>query len=165
MNITLKLYKSELMYDLQNDTHIIAQGRFNQGEAAKASYGLQADNDADRAKVIRTMQLAANEVKNIISSFLQNSSSTTSNNAQLNIADDDDAIVYVLEVSSRFNQSFTEALTTHCHRYIVNRMLCDWFVATKPELAKNYADFAELAKKDIQSSFIKLPPVAPTHSS
>ena len=161
MNITVKLYKSEMMFAVKNDTHIIAQGLFNNDVKAKASFGVQVDNDADVKKMMRSMQSGAQEVKNIISNFIQTTSASTANNAQLTMSNDNDAITLTLSVSDRFNTAFLEPLTIHCHNYIVNRMLRDWFLATRKELAADYAALMEQASQNIQSSFFKLPPTAP----
>lgn len=166
MNITVKLYKSELIYDVQNDGHIIAQAKINKGTATKEAFGLQADNAADTKKLLRSMQTNVQEVKNRISYFLQNSvSSQVADNAQLSMTDANDAIELTLIVSDRFNPSFIEPLTMHCHNFVLNRMLRDWFLATSPELAQNYDKLAEAASINIQNSFVKLPPVAPEHNS
>lgn len=165
MNVTLTLYKSELLFSVKNDTHIIAQGLFNNDASAKASFGVQVDNDADVKKMMRSMQSGAQEVKNIISYFIQNTSSSAANNAQLTMSNDDDAITLTLSLSDRFNTAFVEPLTLHCHNYIVNRMLRDWFLATRKELAADYNTLMQEAANNIQSSFFKLPPTAPVHSS
>ncbi len=164
-SVSLTLYKSELLYAVKNDTHIIAQGLFNNDVNPKAAYGIQVDNNPDIKKMMQSMQSGAQEVKTIIACFMATSSDTGASNAQLEMSDDDDAIVLDLNVSPRFNQAFIEPLTMHCHNYIVNRMLRDWFLATKREWAADYSTLMNEAKTNIQNSFFKVAPIAPDHSS
>ena len=162
-SISLTLYKSELLYAVKNDTHIIAQGLFNNDMNPKAAYGIQVDNDPDTKKMMQSMQSGAQEVKTIIACFMANSYDSGGTNSRLEMSDDNDAIVLDLLVSPRFNQAFVEPLTMHCHNYIVNRMLRDWFLATKREWAADYSALMNEAKSNIQNSFFKVAPTAPEH--
>lgn len=162
--ITITLYKSELLYAVENDTHLLAQGIFNNDATAKASFGIQADSAAAKVKLLQSMQVGAQEVKNIISYFIQDTSNLSGNNTTLTMSNANDAITLTLSVSDRFNTAFTESLTMHCHNYIVNRMLRDWCLLSRKELAGDYQQLMAVAAQNIQSSFFKVAPTAPVHT-
>ena len=162
MDIQVKLYKSEIMYDVQNDTHIISQAKAGQGATPEAAYGLQADGEESSAsKLLRSMQTAIEFVKQRISHFLKETSNTEADN--IGMTTDTDMITIELSVSDRFNKAFVPTITGLMHKFVVNTMLFDWFNASEPTLAEKYHAIADESIVGMQRSFVKLPPVKPVH--
>ncbi len=161
MNILINLSKSELMYDVMNDTHLVGQAKASQGATPEASYNLQADEAAHESKLLRSMQLAIEAIKQGISQFLNDVTATSANNILMTTAED--LITITLNVSPRFNRALLPTMTGLAHRYVVNTMLFDWFVANEPTMAPKYGEIAKECMAGIQKSFIKLPPTRPIH--
>lgn len=156
--LTIKISKKELLWDIYNDSHIIAQGLFSSGTSSQSAYNIQADEeDVNKNKLLRSIQIALGTLKPHLSYFLSGENLITDDNE---LADDTD-ITISLSVSSRFNTGMTEAITTLCHKYLMNMTLFDWFTATKPDIAKTYQVIADIAIDDLQKVFVKKAPTRP----
>jgi hypothetical protein len=162
MDIEINLHKSEMMYDVQNDTHIISQAKAGQGATPEAAYGLQADGEESHAsKLLRSMQTAIESAKHRILHFLKDTADVEANNIIMD--SDTDLITITLSVSDRFNKAFVPTIAGMMHRYVVNMMLFDWFNSSEQSLAEKYRVIAEEAAIGMQRSFTKLPPTKPIH--
>lgn len=158
-NITLKISKKEILWDIYNDSHIIAQGLFVNGASSEAAYHIQADEeDVNKNKLLRSIQLAIGSLKPHLVVFLSDSSSTISDD---NTLKSDEDVTLTLSVSNRFNTSMTGAITALCHKYIMNQVLFDWFSATKKDIAANYLSLANDAIQEMKGLFVKKAPTRP----
>lgn len=154
--ITLTISKKEILWDIYNDSHIIAQGLFVNGTTSEAAYNIQADEeDVNKNKLLRSIQLAVGSLKPHLVMFLSDSATTITDNNNLS---DDNSITLTLSVSSRFNTAMTPAISTLCHKYIMNQTLFDWFNATKKDIAADYLTLAQTAINEIKGLFAKKAP-------
>lgn len=165
MELKIKLLKSEIMYDVMNETHIAGKSRFN-GENNEFVYNMQAaEDDSHINKLLRSMETNLEELKTQLSYFLKNGTSVASDNIQSTIKDDDDAFELILEVTERFNKAYTQTISLLAHKFIVNKMIFEWYNTTKPDEAKTFFELAGENLKQIRASFFKMPPQRPTHKT
>lgn len=157
--------KSEILYDVMNETHIKAQGKFARGDKSIVAYVLQAsDDDSDINKLVRSLQNAMSSLKTHLSHVLvTDGDESSADNILMENGTEQDDIILKLNVSSRFNKAYTSTIINNAHRYIVNTCIADWFVARDSENAnaKDYFALASNAINDVQASFVKLPPARP----
>ena len=163
MELKIKLLKSEIMYDVMNETHIAGKSRFN-GENNEFVYNMQAaEDDSHTNKLLRSMETNLEELKTQLSYFLKNGTDVASDNIQSAIKDDDDAFELILEVTERFNKAYTQTISLLAHKFIVNKMIFEWYNTTKPDEAKTFFELAGENLKQIRASFFKMPPIRPVH--
>lgn len=165
MELKIGLLKSEIMYDVMNETHIAGKSRFN-GENNEQIYNMQAaEDDSHTNKLLRSMETNLEELKTQLSYFLKNGTSVVSDNIQSSIKDDDDAFELILDVTTRFNKAYTQTISSLSHKFIVNKMTFEWYNTTKPDEAKVFYDLAMTNLKQIKASFFKMPPTRPIHKA
>lgn len=161
MEIIINLYKSEIIHEVMNDTYLHGKSRTDLDK--EKVYNIQAaDEDSHTSKLLRSMQTGIEEVKSVLSSILKESS-VTANNIEQALGGDNDTVTLTLNVSSRFNKAYTSALASASHKYIVNKMLFDWYSTVNPDSAKMYFDLTGTNLNQIKSCFVKLPPKRPLH--
>ena len=133
---TITLYVSEMLYEVQNNSFLTGKSR-KAGENHEQVANIQAsDDDEDKNKILRSIQVAASELRNVMSEYLTGTS-TTDNNILL---DDSKTktIVYTLSMPSNYNQATVEAITQASHDYIVNRAVSAWLLITDKSDAQDY---------------------------
>lgn len=165
--IKLILIKSEIIYDVMNECHIVSKNR-STGQNAEQVYNIQADTseDSHKNKLLRSLAENVQELKTNLYSFLSagTSSAQQVNNIQDTESGDDSNYVITLNVSKRFNDAYNQSLVELCHKWLKQRMLYDWYEAAKPDEAKRYFDLAQLTMVAIRNSFYLMPPTRPTHT-
>ncbi|MEG2151416.1 MAG: hypothetical protein RRY36_09380 [Bacteroidaceae bacterium] len=163
MELTINLYKSEIMHEVQNETYLAGKSRFN-GTNNDQIYNMQAsDEEAHNNKLLRSMQANIESLKTNLSYYLKDSTGMIANNIQSTIVGDDDKVVLSLEVTERFNKSYTQTIAELAHKYIANMMIFEWYNATSPGEAKTFFELASNNIKEIKASFFKQPPKRPIH--
>ena len=60
-----------------------------------------------------------------------------------------------LKMPSNFNQAVLDSIAVACHRFLVNTAICDWFMITNPNEAKNYSELAVIALQSIREAVNK----------
>lgn len=71
----------------------------------------------------------------------------------------------ILDVTTRFNKAYTQTISSLSHKFIVNKMIFEWYNTTKPDEAKVFFELAMGNLKQIKASFFKMPPVRPVHKA
>ena len=149
--ITITLYMSELVYDVQNKTYLTGRSR-KSGNNDEEVANMQAnDDDEDANQVIRSIQSAYGTLKTKLSEWIDSENSTATNEQ----IDPTKNIVIVRSMPSNYNQATLEAITNACHSYIVNTATGDWFQITNKDDAKDYFDKATNDLADIREAVNK----------
>ena len=141
--ITITLYMSELIYDVQNKTWLTGRSR-KSGDNHEAVADMQA-GDEDSDQIMRSIGNAYATLKNQLSEYLSEDK-TTANNILLI---DTSNLSIALNMPSNYNEVTRETITADAHQYLVNSAIGDWFTITNKEDAKNYFDLAGIALKEI----------------
>lgn len=158
MDITINLKKSELIFDVMNETYIVAHAQFARDGKSREAYSVQATED-EKNKLLRSMQGGFASLKAHLAYYLKANDETTADNILM--SDDQDEIILTLTVSERFNKAYTQTIAENVHKYICNKMLFDWFAAVQPERAAAYNEISKMCLIEIDASFVKVAPVRP----
>lgn len=138
--ITLTLYVSELVYDIQNKTYLTGRSR-KTGSNHEEVANMQANDDDENAdQVMRSIQNAFGTLKTKLAEWL-NDDGTTSSDELMSITDKS-TLEVVLNMPSNYNSSTRDAISAALHQYIVNTAIGDWFTITDKADASDYFTLA-----------------------
>jgi len=107
----------------------------------------------------RDMYAAIEEVKTLITDYLNNIGCDTASNVQSETVGDN--VVMQIEVSSRFNKSMSAPLARTISKYIEDYTLALWWSSINVDLMKIYQEHEARDIIAIQRCFNKVPPIQP----
>lgn len=143
--ITITLYKSELLYDVENKTYLTGQSRYDGSNHEQVAHMQANEDEENRNQILRSIGNAFGTMKTKLSEYMTSSQEEDSN---LQI-DDEGSFTITLLMPSNYNQATVEALTAALHQYIVNMTIYDWFTITNKQDA---ADYGTLAAANIEQA-------------
>ena len=166
--ITITLYKSELMYDVQNKTYLTGQSRRTGGNHEEVA-NMQANDDEENAnQILRSLGNAFATLKTKLSEYLEESGTTTNDIQMAGTGD----ITVSLKVPSNFNKATNDTISAALHQYLVNTAIGDWFTITNKNDASDYIAQAAANLEQIREAVNKRvrptrtnPTSAPTNST
>lgn len=142
--ITITLYKSEIIYEIQNKAFLTGLSRLTNDNAPTVATMQVNDQEADMNQIMRSIGNAYAILKTKLSPYMaeiaekdidieiSNKLSTVDGNYTLKLV-----------MPDNYNHLFTDAATQSLHNYIVNYALADWFLLTNANQAAIYFDRAE----------------------
>jgi hypothetical protein len=139
-NITVTLYMSELVYDVQNKTYLTGRSRDTGQNFAEVSHMQAGDDEADENQIVRSIGNAFAKLKGKLGEYVAVSSSAGTNE-QLS---KEKNLVLSLELSGNYNEASTEQLGMALHQYVVNTAIGDWFALTNKADAADYMALAQV---------------------
>lgn len=151
--ITVKLKVPDLVYDVQNKTHLTGKARESEGTKnfeAAANMKASDDEDADY-QVRRSLTTAYATVKSELGEFLNENDTESTNLLNKEIdpkIEENGELTLSFLMPSNFSNSSVGALGANIHSYMVNLALLDWFTITNKQDA---ADYAAKATADLES--------------
>lgn len=160
-NITITLEIKEIVYNLENKTHIVGRSidATNGDQYAQAS-NVQADADADDAdssasyQIKRSICSAISEAKVELAEYL-NEERTTADNKISGVVDRLGQVVLNLDMPSNYNEAATDSLGYGLNEYVTNRAIFDWFSMTNPQGAELYNKMAIAAMETTRRAMMK----------
>lgn len=158
-SITITLYMSELIYDVQNKTYLTGRSRDN-GNNHEEVANMQANDDDENAnQVLRSLGNAFGTLKTKLSEYLVEAG-TTANDALISSSTN---LTVALTMPSNFNQATNDTITTALHQYMVNMAVADWFIITNKADATDYVNKAVANLQQVRESINKR--VRPTRTT
>ena len=149
--ITITLYKSELVYDVQNKTYLTGRSRQKDGNHEDVA-NMQANDDEENAnQILRSLGNAFATLKTKLSEYLEEDG-TSANDIQM---DNTENIVIALKVPSNFNPATNDTISAALHQYIVNTAIGDWFTITNKPDAADYIKQAVINLEQIREAVNK----------
>lgn len=137
-NVTITLYMSELIYDVENKTFLTGKARDN-GTNFEESADMRANDDAEnRNQVMRSIGNAFATLKSKLGEYLV-IAGTTANNVQLS---DQSNLVVALSMPGNYNTSANDSVTASMHQYIVNLAIAEWFTIFDKDDSADYLTMA-----------------------
>lgn len=141
--VTITLYMSELIYDVQNKTYL--KGRSKTDASPDSVAQMQANDDEENLnQLLRSIGNAYGSLKNKLSEHIEESTTTGNDVLQAN-----ENIVVTMKMPSNFNQAAVSVISTGLHKYIVNTAIADWFDLTSPNDAKRHNDIASESMAEV----------------
>lgn len=136
--ITITLYMSELVYDVQNKTYLTGRSRSN-GDNFEQVANMQADDEEESSKqILRSIGNAYGSLMAKLSEYVVSEKTTATNL----ITDQEANLTIALQMPGSYNKAANEAVVAAVHQYIVNTAIADWFVITNKSDAADYANLA-----------------------
>lgn len=136
--ITITLYMSELVFDVQNKTYLTGRSRTN-GENFEQVANMQADDEEENSKqILRSIGNAYGSLMAKLSEYVVSDKTTATNL----ITDQEANLTIALQMPGSYNKAANEAVVAAVHQYIVNTAIADWFVITNKSDAVEYANLA-----------------------
>lgn len=157
--ISITLYMSELIYDVQNKTYLTGRSR-NTGDNHEHVANMQANEDEENQnQVVRSIGNAYANLKTKLSEYIEDSGSTA-NNILLSASDN---LQINLVMPSNFNPTTNDTIGAALHQYIVNSAIGEWFTITNKADAADYLTLAAANLAEIREAINKR--VRPTRSN
>lgn len=149
--ITITLYMSELIYDIQNKTYITGRSRQN-GNNFEEVANMQANDDEENLnQITRSIQNAYSLAKIKLSEYIEESGTTGSNE----LASSEENITVSLKMPGNYNESTVESISSAVHQFIVNTAVGEWFSMTNKADAADYFNLAAGCITDIREAINK----------
>lgn len=157
--ISITLYMSELIYDVQNKTYLTGRSR-NTGDNHEQVANMQANEDEENQnQIVRSIGNAYANLKTKLSEYIEDSGSTA-NNILLSASDN---LQINLVMPSNFNPATNNTIGAALHQYIVNSAIGEWFTITNKADAADYLTLAAANLAEIREAINKR--VRPTRSN
>lgn len=157
--ISITLYMSELIYDVQNKTYLTGRSR-NTGDNHEQVANMQANEDEENQnQIVRSIGNAYANLKTKLSEYIEDSGATA-NNILLSASDN---LQINLVMPSNFNPATNDTIGAALHQYIVNSAIGEWFTITNKADAADYLTLAAANLAEIREAINKR--VRPTRSN
>lgn len=152
-SITITLYLSEIVYDVQNKTYLTGRSR-KTGENHEEVANMQAnDDDEDANQILRSVGNAFATLKTKLSEYLVDNG-TTANNVLLNL-NTSSTLTVALQMPSNFNQATNDTIGAALHQYLVNSAIGEWFTITNKADASDYVTLAAANLEEVREAINK----------
>ena len=156
--ITISLYVSELLYDVQNKTYLTGRSRENGDNHEEVAHMKASDDEENGNQILRSIYNAYNTLKSKLSEYLDEDTVAGDNildGADETGLDTDKVLSLVLKMPSNYNPATVEAVTSGCHQYIVNVAIADWFTITNKADAADYVKISDNNLNQIREAINK----------
>lgn len=181
--IEIRLYLSELIYDVQQKTFLVGD-LMKTDENTEQATRIQEVIDDKKNVVLRSFGNSLSALKSELSEYLVENNRSVDNllmeetrkkvAQQLTIGyrgsigttseeTEDNTILFLLRVPMNYNLSCKEAVATSLHAYMVNKALADWFGIHAPDMVEYYAQAAIADLVSLRASLNKRIRRARTH--
>lgn len=153
--LTIKLLKSEIDYDVGMITHVISNRQMGHGWTPEQGFNIAntQDKTGEINLIARFEELAVNELRGALSRYISETEGEESNNKLENA--EVEFYIFELDVPNTFKASYIHSLRSAMHEYVVNRTLYLWFMRVKPDEAILYKELYEDALSAVKSAINK----------
>lgn len=139
-NLTITLYYSELIYDVQNKTYLTGKSR-EVGDNFEAVANMQAnDDDENKNQILRSIGSTISLLKTELSEYVVDDGNAASNILQ--VVEDNATLNLSLSMPSNYNNATRDTIAAAIHQFIVNTAIGDWFAITNKNDAADYYNAA-----------------------
>ena len=150
--VTITLYMSELIYEVQNKTYLTGRSRQN-GQNHEEVANMQAnDDDENLNQLLRSIQNAFSTLKTKLSEYIVSSQSSGDNEM---ISDETEELKLALTMPTNYNHATVDTITSQLHQYIVNVATSDWFTITDKNDAADYVNLSNANLELVRESLNK----------
>lgn len=138
--IVIKLYVSELIYNIQAQTHLTAESKSNLPPEVVATMKAGED-ELSHNQILRSIGNAIASLRGQLSEYISVEQKASSN-ILLDEETNKTLTITLNKLTSNFNEATTEDISALAHQFIVNTALMDWFLLTSPQDAGEYSKLA-----------------------
>ena len=149
--ISITLYMSELIYDVQNKTYLTGRSR-QTGTNHEEVANMQANDDDENAnQIMRSIGNAFANLKTKLSEYI-NENGTSTNDKQLSSTGN---LTLSLNMPPNYNNASNDTISTALHQYLVNCAIGDWFTITNKNDASDYITLAAANLEQLREALNK----------
>ena len=157
--ISVTLYTSELIYDVQNKTYLTGRSRQTGNNHEEVAHMQANEDEENENQILRSLGNAFANLKTKLSEYIEESATTATNklltkNTNLTLA---------LIMPSNFNQATNDTISAALHQYLVNSAIGDWFTITNKNDATDYVTLAAANLEELREAVNKR--VRPTRTT
>ena len=151
--LTVSLYMSELVYDVQNKTYLTGRSRQAEGNYEEVAHMQANDDDENKNQIARSLGNAFQTLKSKLGDYIVEQG-TTANNVLMDVSPQT-KLSLALSMPSNYNEATREAIATSIHKYMINTVIGDWFTITNKADAADYIAQASLNINEIREAINK----------
>lgn len=150
-DITITLYLSEILYDIQNKTYLTGRSRTT-GQNHEEVAHMQANEDEENEnQILRSIGNAFSNLKTKLSEYL-NDSETTADNI---LTDKETSLNVALSMPANYNSATRETIAAALHQFLVNTAIAEWFTITNKTDAADYVTLAASNLEQVREALNK----------
>ena len=149
--ITIKLYTSELVYDVENKTYLTGRSRYDGNNHERVANMQASEDEENRNQILRSLQSAFSVLKTKLSEYLA-SDLTSANNVLMTGVKN---LTVALNMPANYNQATVDTVADAMHQFMVNLSVSQWFVITDKDDAAEYATMASVNIDTIREALNK----------
>ena len=152
--VTITLYMSEILYDVQNKTYLTGRSRIAEKDKTpeQVSHMQASDDEEDLNQILRSIGNAYAALKTKLSEYMDEQGATGNN---IQIEEDTKTLIVNLLMPSNYNLASTKAIGEQLHQFIVNMAIGEWFNITNKTDSDEYAKMAALNIEQIREAINK----------
>ena len=149
--ISVTLYTSELIYDVQNKTYLTGRSRQTGNNHEEVAHMQANEDEENENQILRSLGNAFANLKTKLSEYIEESATTATNklltkNTNLTLA---------LIMPSNFNQATNDTISAALHQYLVNSAIGDWFTITNKNDAVDSVTLAAANLEELREAVNK----------
>lgn len=149
--VSVTLYMSEILFDLQNETYLTGRSMQADGNVEAVASMQANEDDEDMNKLLRSVQNAFGTLRTKLSEYLVEDGTSATNaliskNSNIDIS---------LQMPSNYNLATKETVAASCSKYITFSALAEWFKVTKKDEAADYIALANAAITELREALSK----------
>lgn len=148
-DITITLYMSELIYDVQNKSYLKGRSMVDK-DPARVAYMQANDDEENLNQVLRSIGGAYGSLKSELSEYIEESASTGNN-----VLQPEENIIVAMKMPSNFNEAAVSVIAEGLHKYIVDMALGEWYKQTDPNDSESYFKMAVEDMKEVRDGINK----------
>lgn len=157
--LTITLYLSELLYDVQNKTYLTGRSRQTGNNHEEVAHMQANEDEENENQILRSLGNAFANLKTKLSEYIEESGTTATNK----LLSKNGTIQLALVMPSNFNQATSETISAALHQYLVNTAIGDWFTITNKNDATDYVTLAAANLEELREAVNKR--VRPTRTT
>lgn len=164
-DLTITEEVKELIFDIQNKTHLTGQAREAEGKKPfQAASNMQASDEEENSyQIRRSLENAFSSLKSQLCEWLQEDRTMSDNRVVAEI-DNDGQLVLVFKMPLNYNVASVDSLGDGIHSYLVNTTIAEWFTITNKEDAEAYVAYSAISLENIKRALYKrIRPKRPTY--
>ena len=149
--LTVTLYLSELLYDVQNKTYLTGRSRQTGNNHEEVAHMQANEDEENENQILRSLGNAFANLKTKLSEYIEESGTTATNK----LLSKNGTIHLALVMPSNFNQATSETISAALHQYLVNTAIGDWFTITNKNDATDYVTLAAANLEELREAVNK----------
>lgn len=157
--LTVTLYLSELLYDVQNKTYLTGRSRQTGNNHEEVAHMQANEDEENENQLLRSLGNAFANLKTKLSEYIEESTTTATNK----LLSKTGTIQLSLVMPSNYNQSTSDTISSALHQYLVNTAIGDWFTITNKNDATDYVTLAAANLEELREAVNKR--VRPTRTT